>query len=152
MRVYHLTINHICTRFVIDMPQVSPSMSTKFEFPVGVKLLNKVLGPYQQPLVAQELIDAAKKRSGLSDFGTDFFVSALEEVCKDVNTSSNFHPLGAFLYKNKVIMNLVNRLWSQYWLKKEPNIDSPLPPAVLITGLQRTGTTASIRLGLLTRH
>ena len=54
--------------------------------------------------------------------------------------------MGAFLYHEKLTQNLVNRLWAQYWLKRDPSINRPLPPALMITGLQRTGTTFLQRL------
>lgn len=121
--------------------------SIVYQFPWGVKVLNKVLGDYhKRELVAEELMEQAQKKSGLKDFGDEFFVAPLKEVLRDANANTPFHPMGAFLYHEKIKMNLVNRLWSQYWLKQDPSIVKPLPPALMITGLQRTGTTFLQRL------
>lgn len=70
----------------------------------------------------------------------------MARALKDINENTNFHPLGAFLYRKKVVQNLVNRLWAQYWIKEDSSIKKELAPTVLITGLQRTGTTFLQRL------
>ena len=121
--------------------------SGTFTFPVGVKLANKLLASYKDKvLVPEELIEKARKKSGLKDFGSDFWIEPMHHALEDLNKSTQFHPLGAYLYEQKVIQNLINRLWTQYWLKEDTSIDKPLPPAILITGLQRTGTTFLQRL------
>ncbi len=121
--------------------------SGTFNFPIGVRLANKILSSYKhKDLVPEELIERAIKKSGLDDFGSDFWIEPMHQALGDLNRSTDFHPLGAFLYEQKVIQNLINRLWTQYWLKQDEEIDKPLPPAILITGLQRTGTTFLQRL------
>jgi len=121
--------------------------SEMFSFPLGVRLANKVLSSYKNNKLNPDLlIEKAIGKAGLDDFGGDFWMEPMRYALQDLNESTSFHPLGAFLYQEKVIQNLVNRLWAQYWLKTEPEIDKVLPPAVLITGLQRTGTTFLQRL------
>ena len=122
------------------------SKVVEYSYPKGVHLLNKILSPYQRPLVVDDLLEVARQRAGLNDFGDPFFIKSLTQVVNDVNQSTKFHPLGAFLYRNKITMNLINRLWSQYWLQQDTSIQKKLPPAILITGLQRTGTTFLQRL------
>ena len=121
--------------------------SESFSFPRGVKLANKLLAKYSnRTLVPEDLISRARKKSGLTDFGSDFWIEPMRVALQDINENTDFHPLGAFLYEQKVIQNLINRLWTQYWLKEDPSIQTSLPPSVLITGLQRTGTTFLQRL------
>lgn len=118
-----------------------------FDFPFGVKVANKLLSGYKnKPLNQDELIERAIKKAGLDDFGDMFWMEPMKVALEDLNKSTNFHPLGAYIYEQKVVLNLVNRLWSQYWLKEEPSIRKELPPSVMITGLQRTGTTFLQRL------
>lgn len=130
--------------------QMSPDArfkSSEFSFPIGVKIANTILASYvDRPLVIEELIKEAKETTGLSDFGTEFWRVPMAHAFKDINENTNFHPLGAFLYRKKVVQNLVNRLWAQYWIKEDSSINKDLPPTVLITGLQRTGTTFLQRL------
>lgn len=118
-----------------------------FEFPLGVRVINKIFKSYaSKDFDADELLKNAQRKTGLDDFGDEFFITPLRKLIEDLNNSTEFHALGAFLLKNKIQINLINRLWSQYWLKQEPEILKPLPPKVLITGLQRTGTTFLQRL------
>ena len=113
-----------------------------FDFPAGIRLINWLFAAYaKRKLDADECMDIARKRTGLTDFGDPFFEEPLRALIDDINRNTEFHALGAFLYKNKTILNLENRLWAINWLKKEPSINKKLPPKVLITGLQRTGTT-----------
>ena len=113
-----------------------------FTYPTGVNIINGLFKSWADEKVeVEDLLSAAQKKAGLTDFGDEFFIEPLTQLVQDATANTDFHPLGAFLFKKKLIINLVNRLWSQYWLKKEPSIVKPLPPKVLITGLQRTGTT-----------
>ena len=121
--------------------------SDSFTYPLGVKLANRLLESYRnKEFVADELIATAITKTGLTDFGSSFWRAPMKEILYDLNTYTNFHPAGSFLMEKKIVQNLSNRLWAQYWLKREKEISKPLPPAVLITGLQRTGTTFLQRL------
>ena len=123
------------------------SSRKEFDFPFGVRLANKLLKGYaNKTFEAEELIQKARDKAGLEDFGTEFWVKPFKVALADINNKTEFHPLGAYLYEQKVIQNIQNRLWAQYWIKQEPTITTDLPPAVLITGLQRTGTTFMQRL------
>ncbi len=118
-----------------------------YHFPRGVRVLNRLFKSYEnKALNAEQLMAQARHKTGLSDFGDEFFVIPLKNIIEDANEHTPFHAMGKFLYEEKLKMNLVNRLWAQYWLKKEPSIQKALPPAVMITGLQRTGTTFLQRL------
>ncbi len=129
------------------MSQEAKLRSSKFSFPIGVRVANKVLASYKdKELVVEDLIEQAIKKTGLDDFGTTFWKEPMSIAFADINEHTTFHPLGAYLYEKKVVQNLVNRLWAQYWIKQEPIITKSLPPTVLITGLQRTGTTFLQRL------
>jgi len=129
--------------------QARDNQSTKkeFDFPFGVRVANKVLHGYKdKKLEIESLIRRAQEKTGLVDFGTDFWRKPMQVAFDDINANTKFHPLGAFLYEQKVVQNLQNRLWAQHWIKKDSTIKKDLPPAVLITGLQRTGTTFMQRL------
>lgn len=121
--------------------------SNYFDFPLGVRAANSLFSSYAKKKIdADYLLERAVQKTGLNDYGDEFFIEPLHRLVDDANAHTEFHALGAFLLKNKILINLVNRLWSQYWIKNEPQILKPLPPKVLITGLQRTGTTFLQRL------
>lgn len=129
------------------MVKSAKSITKEYSFPTGVTVLNKMFKSYaDKPFVVEQLLEKAQSKTGLNDFGDEFFIEPLTKLVDDANENTQFHALGAFLLKNKILINLINRLWSQYWLKREPEILTPLPPKVLITGLQRTGTTFLQRL------
>ncbi len=120
----------------------------KFSYPSGVRAVNHIIKSFSnaQPLIVERELEKACKATGLSDYGDMFFRDAMAQAFKDINANTHFHPLGNLLYKQKVHINLTNRLWAQYWLKRDPSILQDLPPSLMITGLQRTGTTFLQRL------
>ena len=121
--------------------------SKDFTFPFGVKLANALLSNYRnKKFDPDHLIHRARQKAGLEDFGSSFWMEPMRRAIADMNDHTAFHPLGAFIYEQRLIQNLVNRLWSQYWLKQDETIATPLGPSVMITGLQRSGTTFLQRL------
>ena len=119
----------------------------RFSYPIGIRAINRLMSGYENTIFdASDLMKRAEKATGHTDFGDPFFVEPLTQLSEDINRNTTFHPLGAFLYKNKLLLNLINRLWAQYWFKSEVDQDAKLPPTLLITGLQRTGTTFLQRL------
>ena len=101
--------------------ETSGTVDTKkvFDFPMGVRIANKILYAYRDKKIdAASLIDKAREKSGLDDFGSDFWRKPMEIIFKDINEHTTLHPLGAFLYEQKVVQNLQNRLWAQYWISK----------------------------------
>ncbi len=142
-----MSVNQQALTLDTEMSPDARYKSSKFSFPIGVRIANAMLSSYaNKPLVVEELIQEAKQSTGLTDFGTEFWREPMAHAFKDINEHTEFHALGAFLYRKKVVQNLVNRLWAQYWIKEDSTIQKELPPTVLITGLQRTGTTFLQRL------
>lgn len=87
------------------------------------------------------------RQSGLSNLGAEYNPEPLEVLCKSITDEARLHPFGAFMIKQKLIGQIEGRLWAEHWFRTHPEIlDQPLLPVVLITGLQRTGTTKLQRL------
>lgn len=106
-------------------------------YPIGSKIkLDKDL-----------LIRAARKRTGLANFGSDFWEEPLDVLLQSVNEEARLHPFGRFITQQRLINLLVVRLIAEWWFKKHPEIlEQSLYPVYLIAGLQRTGTTKLQRL------
>ncbi len=118
--------------------------ATKTKWPI--KLYNIVAGSKVQ-IDPKQLIKNARSKSGLTNLGEDFNVEPLEVLCKSINDEARLHAFGGFMMKQKLIGQLEGRLWAEHWIRKHPEIlEQPLLPVVLITGLQRTGTTKLQRL------
>ncbi len=98
-------------------------------------------------LDVDSLLKAAKKETGLNDFGKDFWVEPLEVLIKSMNEEANLHPIGRFISRQRLINLLSVRLRAKYYFKKYPEIlKQDLYPCKIIVGLQRTGTTKLQRL------
>jgi len=93
------------------------------------------------------LIKAARKNTGFNDLGKDFWDEPLERLIYSLNNEARLHPVGRFI-SHKRIENLLSvRLQAEHYFKKYPEIlGQPLYPAMVIIGLQRTGTTKLHRM------
>jgi hypothetical protein len=99
------------------------------------------------PLNKDDLIKTARRKTGLTDLGKDFWDEPLDRLIDSLNKEARLHPIGHFI-SGKRLMNLLNvRLRAEYWFKKHPEIlEQEVYPPLLIAGLQRTGTTKLHRL------
>ena len=93
------------------------------------------------------LIDAAVKKSGLRDFGDETWRPAFRRLLTSLNQEAQLHPWGRFITKQRLLGLLQNRLRSEALFRMHPDIlEQELMPPIVITGLQRTGTTFLHRL------
>jgi hypothetical protein len=98
-------------------------------------------------LSLDKLLKKARSNTRLFDLGNDFNEDALKILVKSINEEAALHPFGRLMIKEKLISQLENRLWAEHWFKKFPDILSQeVLPVILITGMQRTGTTKMQRL------
>jgi hypothetical protein len=94
-----------------------------------------------------KLIKAARKQTGLDDFGKEFNIEPLEILLRSINEEANLHPIGYFISKKRFESLLSIRLRAEWYFKNHPEIlDQDLYPVFMIMGLQRTGTTKLHRL------
>ena len=120
--------------------------------PVPVRILNRIgrvgesLG-LTGSLRVDTLVNRAKRRTGLADFGDDGHLRALEVLVESINDEARLTATGRFIQKSRLVDALVHRLRIEDLLRKHPEIhDIALGKIVLVTGLQRTGTTLLQRL------
>lgn len=129
--------------------------STDYEHPyrpLGVRAFNR-LGEaganfgLSDRLDVDSLRDAARRRTGLSDFGDDGHAEALEVLVASINDEAHLTPAGRQIQKSRITDALVQRLRIQDLVTRHPEItDIDLGTIILVTGLQRTGTTLLQRL------
>ena len=94
-----------------------------------------------------ELILTAKRTTGLSDLGKDFWDEPLDRLVLSLNHEAMLHPIGNFISRKRIINLLSVRLRAEHWFKKHPEIlEQEIYPPLIIVGLQRTGTTKLHRL------
>ncbi|MBW1810405.1 MAG: sulfotransferase [Deltaproteobacteria bacterium] len=95
----------------------------------------------------ESLMEAARRKTGLADFGDNSFRGRMRILLESVNDEARLHPLGRFLVRQNFIRLLVNRLRIEEAFKRNPEIDrQEIESPLFIVGLQRTGTTLLHRL------
>lgn len=98
-------------------------------------------------LDAQELLQVARDRTGLSDFGPDDFREGLDMLVQGVNADVAVRPDRVEHLRENVLRLLINRLWFQKDLAEHPEImDEVIDAPIIITSMPRTGSTKLQRL------
>ena len=120
--------------------------------PVPVRILNRIgkvggsLG-LAGSLRVDTLVNQAKRKTGLADFGDDGHLRALEALVGSINDEAKLTATGRFIQRLRLVDALVHRLRIEDLLTRHPEIhDLALGKIVLVTGLQRSGTTLLQRL------
>ncbi len=90
---------------------------------------------------------AARRKTGLTNFGDESFREALRVLAASADNEARLHPFGRWVIRNRLIGILVVRLQVQDLLGKHPEIaEQEIAAPLVIAGLQRTGTTMLHRL------
>ncbi|MBK7408881.1 MAG: sulfotransferase [Saprospirales bacterium] len=99
------------------------------------------------PLYAEDLLETASGRAKLADFGDGHFLEPLEKLVQSINEEARLHPFGRFISRERLINLLSNRLRATEFRRLYPSIaEQKIASPIVITGLQRTGTTFLHRL------
>ena len=93
------------------------------------------------------MVAKARRRTGLSDFGDEWFMEPLSVLVRSINEEADLTLLGRTIQRRRIEGALATRLRVEDLLRRRPEIrDIELGPAIVIAGLQRTGTTTLHRL------
>ena len=93
------------------------------------------------------MIAAARRKTGLNDFGDDWFLEPLVVLVKSINEEARLTSVGTAIQESRIVSSLSTRLRAEHLIGKHPEIlDLDLGRIILIAGLQRTATTALHRL------
>ena len=118
-----------------------------------LRILNGILRPLNRLGIARarldesSLIAAARRQSGLRDFGDDSFLEPMRILLDALEREADINPLGRALTRQSLVRLLRNRLLAADLLRRHPEIlDRPMPPPVVVVGLARSGTTRLHRL------
>jgi hypothetical protein len=92
---------------------------------------------------ADALMSAAKERTGLSDWGDDWYLEPMHWLVDAINKESELTEFGAGALPEMLIAHLVNQLEVHDWYKRHPEIDEEeIVTPLFGIGLPRTGSTA----------
>lgn len=98
-------------------------------------------------LKVEKLLGAARKKTGLTDFGDEWFLEPLAMLVKSINEEAQLTTLGKIVQRGRLIAALSHRLRTEALCKAHPEIlQQDLGKIIVIAGLQRTGTTTLHRL------
>jgi hypothetical protein len=110
--------------------------------PDWVRSLHEVLRPGWVRLDADEMLDEAVRRTGLSDFGGDSFLEPYRVFVRAIDREARLHPLGRVISRSDCLNWLENRLQLADARKRDPGIAAePVERPLVVTGLPRTGTS-----------
>ncbi len=110
--------------------------------PAWLQSLHATLDPAWIRLDADELIEEATRRTGLTDFGGDEFWEPYRIFVRALAEEAQLHAVGRALARADVRGWLENRLQLTDWRRREPAIAAQRVAAPLfVLGLPRTGTS-----------
>jgi hypothetical protein len=88
------------------------------------------------------LLDAARRETGLSDFGDPSFREPLERLVAALNTEARLNVAGYAYFAERIRNILITRLRAEDWFRRYPEIlEEEIHAPLVIVGLPRTGTT-----------
>lgn len=98
-------------------------------------------------LDTHDLLDRARAETGLDDFGDDWFLGPLDVLVGALREEAALNPLGRFAAIGQIDKLLRERLWTQHWRAKHPQVaEQPLDRPIVVVGPMRSGTTRLHRL------
>lgn len=93
------------------------------------------------------LADAARRRTGLDDFGAADFVPRLQAMIDAVDSDEGLNQLGRLAIRQRTVRLLSGRLLVEDLCRRHPEIDSiELGAPIIVIGLPRSGTTHLVNL------
>ena len=117
--------------------------------PTVVRLANAVGAriPWRASLDPEELMVAARRRERRDDFGLPDVQDPLQKLMASIESEATLHPVGRYMTRERLIGVLQNRLRLAAYVEDHPEVRTMTPtPWLVITGMQRTGTTFLHRL------
>ena len=121
--------------------------------PLTVRAINgagaglRRLGVPLLPLAEEPLLRAARKQTGLADFGGEEFREGLRRLLDSLNEDAQLNVLGRISARTTLLSNLRNRLQLQHHRERHPQVaEQAIRQPLFILGLPRTGTTVLFNL------
>src|SRR5213596_3737600 len=122
------------------LQQIRPQLPVRLFNGFGA-LLEKTRIPSTR-MFATDLIETAKRRSGLDDFGEGDFFEALSQLLESCQDEARLNLIGKIALKTDVLETLCARLQMERDRQLYPNITrQEIREPLFIVGLPRSGTT-----------
>jgi len=121
--------------------------------PPAVRAINGIGGGLRRlgvpllPLEEELLLSAARRQTGLDDFGGEGFREGLRRLLVSLNEDAHLNVLGRINARTTILASLRNRLQLQDHSEKHPQVaEQEIRQPLFILGLPRTGTTVLFNL------
>src|SRR5260370_28347973 len=113
-----------------------------FRFLNGCGVLLEKTGIPPSPLRAVDLMEGAKRRCGLADFGVGDFFEAISRLLESCHREARLNLIGKIALRSDLLRTLCSRLLMQRDRQLYPGIArQEIHEPLFIVGLPRTGTT-----------
>jgi ketosteroid isomerase-like protein len=91
---------------------------------------------------AKAWLEESKRRTGLTDFGEDYFREGLEQFTRGIGRELRLTARGELAVRERALTYLTNRLQIEDWYRRHPEIEAQeIIAPVFGLGLPRTGST-----------
>lgn len=131
----------------MNVEPVTPTVSN-LEYTPTLRLVNAVaaageaLGMRYARLEVESILDAARRSTGRSDFGSPAFLEPMREVVSAAAAHPDLTTLGRVVLRQIWIRAAQNRLAVEAWLAAHPAITQrEVRRPIFVLGFPRTGTT-----------
>jgi Sulfotransferase family len=95
----------------------------------------------------EKVIEAARERTGLSDFGDESILGGLGRLLESYAGEARFTERGAGLAHEFLVAQMANRMRIEDWHARHPQLaQAPVEQPLFVFGLPRTGTTLMVNL------
>jgi Sulfotransferase family len=93
------------------------------------------------------MLEAARRRTGLDDFGTDDFLPRLRAMIAATEADTGLNQLGRLAIHQRTVRLLSNRLLVEHLYRRHPEIAGiEIDKPIIVVGLPRSGTTHLVNL------
>lgn len=128
--------------YTFDNPVRPPAVRTFCALGQGLRRWG-----WERPLAATDIVRRAQRRSGLKDWGDDFFLEPLERLVEAFEAEANLTPFGRWFIRELLIGMVRRRLQIHDYLCRHPDaLQARLRDPLIVVGMPRTGTTLLFNL------
>ena len=121
---------------------IAPQLPWTIRAGNGVASALRPLGFQRRWLEKDTLLDTARQRTGLDDFGDAGFEQGLDRLLSALHEEARLTPLGTLIAREETLTPLVNRLQLLDHHKRFPEIgEAAIRAPIFIIGMGRSGTT-----------
>lgn len=98
-------------------------------------------------ITAERVLERARRRTGLDDFGPSDFEARLQLLVDDYNADLGLGEMGRRILSDELARYATNRLLIQDYLRRHPDaLEERIEKPLIVVGLPRSGTTHLVNL------